>query len=261
MYRLTTLTTYEDELKNSVQYDGEPLSTNINVTFKGTNNQLIVETPARIDRLTLAFDCNNAIVRIASNSRKQGSLLRLSARVGEDCSIRIGKNVTMTATCFLTAAEGTSITIGNDCMIASNNEIRTHDGHPIFDVRSGKRTNTARSISIGNHVWLAKDAVVLSGAEVGDGSVIGHRSVVTKKIPNNCIAVGAPARVVRRDIAWERPNLTMTEPFYKPDVTAIKKSRYWAPTASDAQKKRSLFRRAASAVRRHSINFARHLRN
>jgi len=228
--KLTTLQAYADENGNVIEYDGPPLDKNVRIDFRGNNNRLVVETPARIDRITVLFDCDNGVVRVGSNDKKSGSHLRLNARVGEDAKIIIGKYVTMTGACFMTAAEGSQITVGDDCMIATDNELRTHDGHPIFDLSTEQRINTARSITVGNHVWLSKEAVLLAGAEIADGSVIGLRAVVTGKIPNNAVAVGIPAKVVRRNIAWERPNLTLTKPYYKPDASTVTKTDYWNAT-------------------------------
>ena len=55
-----------------------------------------------------------------------------------------------------------------------------------------------RPVRIGNNVWLGFESCVLPGVTIGDGSVIGARSVVTEDVPANCIAAGNPARVVRR---------------------------------------------------------------
>lgn len=230
MIKLTKLEPYQDENGNSIEYDGPVITKNVKIEIRGHGNRLVVRSPARIDRLTVLFDCNNGVVEVDENTYKSGSYLRLNLRVGEDSTIRIGKNVTMTGSCFMTAAEGTSITVGDDCMIATANEIRTHDGHPIFELSTGERANKSRSIEVGNHVWLAKEATLLGGSKVGDGSVIGFRAVVTGTIPNNCVAVGLPAKVTKRDIAWERPNLTLTKPYYKPDSSTVSKTRFWNPT-------------------------------
>jgi maltose O-acetyltransferase len=55
----------------------------------------------------------------------------------------------------------------------------------------------ARPVSIGSNVWLGAAAVVLPGVSVGDDSIIGAGSVVTRDIPSGVVAVGAPCRVVR----------------------------------------------------------------
>lgn len=85
-------------------------------------------------------------------------------------------------------------------------------------------------------MWFGAQAVALAGADVGDGSVIGFRSIVNKKIPNNCIAVGSPAKVVRRNIAWERPHLSFVAPPYKPEASTVTKSEeFWNPTDEPVQ--------------------------
>ena len=50
------------------------------------------------------------------------------------------------------------------------------------------------------------DVILLYGTEISDGSIVGARSLVKANIPNNCIAAGAPARVIRKDVAWSRNN-------------------------------------------------------
>ena len=63
--------------------------------------------------------------------------------------------------------------------------------------------------------------------------MIGYGSIVTRNVPNNCIAAGVPATVIRRDIAWERPHLSMTKPYYKPDASTVSRSPYWNLTEDD----------------------------
>lgn len=133
------------------------------------------------------------------------------------------------------AVEGTSLTVGDDVMIASNVEIHTDDAHPIFDVESGRRINWSKNVDIGNHVWIASRAIIRPGTSIGDGSVVGLNSIVKGRFPNNCIIAGTPARVVRRNVAWERPHLSNSKPFYKPDASTVKKSKYWNLTEVEAR--------------------------
>jgi acetyltransferase-like isoleucine patch superfamily enzyme len=222
--------TYEDDRGNKIICT-IPLGENVLVEIRnGYNNTLIVAPGAIYSNLRILFDCNNAICELGVNSFK--GIIRL----GEKCLVRIGNRVTCTASCYISTAEGSSVVIGEDCMFASRNEIRSDDGHPIFSVKSGLRVNMPKSISIGSHVWLGAGASVLGGATIGDGSVIGYNSVVTGRcvIPNNCIAVGQPARVIRNDIAWERPHLNLSKPFIKPDINHITCSKWWQDTENGA---------------------------
>ena len=56
----------------------------------------------------------------------------------------------------------------------------------------------AKPISIGDNVWIGHDSVVLPGVEIGSGSIVGARSVVTESVPDFAVAAGNPARVIRR---------------------------------------------------------------
>jgi acetyltransferase-like isoleucine patch superfamily enzyme len=226
---VTALAPYADDRGNSIVVDGS-VDTPVHVDFQGAHNKVVVEAPLRLAKLRIIFNCDNGVVELR---RSQGvAAFSATIRVGQDSTVIVGRNVSAVGSVVISAVEGTSVKIGDDVMFASENEVRADDAHPIFDVRTQKRVNVSQSVTIGNHVWLARGAAVLPGASIGDGSVIGFRSVVTRKIPNNCVAAGVPAKVVRRDIAWERPHLSLVEPFYKPDASTVKKSAYWHLTDS-----------------------------
>ncbi len=224
-----SLTPYQDDDGNVIEYDGTGAHGRVDVLFRGTNNRLIVHPEARTKRLSIRFDCDNGVVELGGNPKNRN--LELSIRVGQDSTVRIGDDVSTTTVLLISAVEGTTVSIGNDVMFASGNQLRGDDGHPIFDVRTGARVNHSKDITIGDHVWMGREACALGGASVASGSVIGYRSLVTGRIPNNAIAVGTPARVVRRDIAWERPHLSLAKPYYKPDASTVTRSdEFWAST-------------------------------
>ena len=70
--------------------------------------------------------------------------------------------------------------------------------HPLDHSKRNKGIEWAKPITVGNNVWLGGDVTVLPGVTIGDNSVIGAGSVVTKDIPANCVAVGNPCRVLRK---------------------------------------------------------------
>jgi acetyltransferase-like isoleucine patch superfamily enzyme len=200
----------------------------LTTVFRGRNCSLEIDPRATLGPVVVEFHGSNAHCRIGAGG--PGGSFSALIRLGEDCTVEVGAGVTTTARAFLAASEGTRLVLGDDCMLASDVQLRTDDAHPIFDIHTGARVNPAEDIVIGAHVWLAYGVRCLGGARIGDGSVIGMDSLVTGAIPNNCIAVGTPARAVRRDIAWERPHLSMDLPHYKPDAESIVRSRYWHPT-------------------------------
>jgi acetyltransferase-like isoleucine patch superfamily enzyme len=66
------------------------------------------------------------------------------------------------------------------------------------DVPIGRQWPVDRPVSIGSGAWLGTGVVVLPGSSVGRNTVIGAGSVVTGEIPDHCVAVGVPAKVVKR---------------------------------------------------------------
>ncbi|MBD3842261.1 MAG: acyltransferase, partial [Campylobacterales bacterium] len=101
---------------------------------------------------------------------------------------------------YLSAKEGRKLVIGANCMFSRNVKIMTSDGHSIF--KSEVVVNHAKDILIGSHVWLADNVTIMKGVTIGEGSVVGINSTLTKSIPSKSIAVGNPAKVIKGDIEW-----------------------------------------------------------
>jgi len=88
------------------------------------------------------------------------------------------------------------VLIGDNIMIGPNVSIYTA-GHPVhYEIRN-QGYEYAFPVSIGNNVWIGGNAVINPGVSIGDNSVIGSGSVVTKDIPGNVIAAGNPCKVLR----------------------------------------------------------------
>jgi acetyltransferase-like isoleucine patch superfamily enzyme len=143
-----------------------------------------------------------------------------SIRIGSNCVFRshwLSNNIGLTKGCFLSVGQDSSITIGDDVgmsgtivsarleinigsrvMCGANVVISDSDRHHID---KNKRTNCSEpknaKIVIGDDVWLGMNVVVLKGVTIGSGAVIAANSVVTKDIPANVVAGGAPAIVIR----------------------------------------------------------------
>ena len=109
-------------------------------------------------------------------------------------NIHIGNN--FTGNFNLTILDIKEVHIGDNVMIGPNTTITTV-GHPLST--KGRRNHLAKGeeIRIGNDVWLGANVTVLPGVSIGDNVVVGAGAVVTKDIPDNSLALGVPARVVR----------------------------------------------------------------
>jgi len=119
------------------------------------------------------------------------------------CRITIGEMGFFFKSKISAAESNSEIIIGSKTVCAEGSDIRTTDAHSIIDLASGERLNPARNVEIGHHVWIAEGVVVLKGARIGDGSIVGTRSVVTKSIPSNCLAAGNPAKILRDNVSWK----------------------------------------------------------
>ncbi|CAL9339626.1 sugar O-acetyltransferase [Streptomyces sp. enrichment culture] len=137
----------------------------------------------------------------------QAVLAELLGSLGAEAHVRpplfvdYGSNITIGARTFvnynLTALDVAAITIGEDCQIGPGVQLLTPT-HPVEPGPRRDKLEAARPITIGDNVWLGGGAVVLSGVTVGDDSVIGAGAVVTKDVPAGVVAVGNPARPVRK---------------------------------------------------------------
>ena len=111
---------------------------------------------------------------------------------GKHC--HFGKNVY--ANFNLTCVDDTHIYVGDYTMFGPNVTLAT-PGHPILPELREKAYQFNMPIHIGKNCWLGAGVIVLPGVTIGDNSVIGAGSVVTKDIPANVVAVGNPCRVIR----------------------------------------------------------------
>lgn len=89
-----------------------------------------------------------------------------------------------------------NIQIGNNVAISENVTIRDSDNHSLNDQPSTK------PITIGDHVWVGMNSTILKGVNIGSGSVIAAGSIVTRDIPENSLAAGVPAKVIKNNISW-----------------------------------------------------------
>ena len=109
--------------------------------------------------------------------------------------IHVGKNFFANYNC--TIIDVAPVIIGENCQLAPNVAIYTA-GHPVHPAARNTAYEYGISVTIGNNVWVGGNSVILPGVHIGDNSVIGAGSVVTKDIPACCVAAGNPCRVIRK---------------------------------------------------------------
>lgn len=109
-------------------------------------------------------------------------------------NIFIGNN--FTGNFNLTILDIKEVYIGDNVMIGPNTTITTV-GHPISPKGRREHLAQASEIRIGNDVWLGANVTVLPGVTIGNNVVIGAGAVVNRDIPDNSLAVGVPAKVIK----------------------------------------------------------------
>lgn len=120
---------------------------------------------------------------------------------GKNC--KIGDNVHLVSS--------GSVKIGDDCLFASNIFVSDTDHGGKNDLPTtppDERELVSNPVEIGNCVWIGEGVAVLPGAKIGNGCIIGAHSVVKGEIPDYTIAVGTPAKVVKKynfdNKIWEK---------------------------------------------------------
>ncbi len=167
-----------------------------------SGDDVMTEQLRCLDKL---YDFNNT--RPTELDKRDAMLKEMFAEIGEDCYIEPpfhanwgGHHVhfgnSVYANFNLTMVDDTHIYVGDYTMFGPNVTVATA-GHPIDpELRSGAYQYNM-PVHIGRNCWLGAGVVVLPGVTIGDNSVIGAGSVVTKDIPPNVVAVGNPCRVLR----------------------------------------------------------------
>lgn len=151
---------------------------NSNIHINGSDNKIIIGKNVFIQNIDIKLWGNNNI-------------------------LIIGESTTFNTNCKIKVYEGKQIIIGSDCMFSYNVDMRTSDGHPIYE--NGIRINDAEDIKIGNHVWIGSDVGILKGSYIPNNSVVGTKTLYNKLfMQDNSLFVGVPVKLVRTNIKWER---------------------------------------------------------
>ena len=122
--------------------------------------------------------------------------------------IHVGKNFYANYNC--TILDVSKVTIGENCFMAPNVSIYTA-GHPIHPDTRNSGYEYGKAVTVGDNVWIGGNTVILPGVTIGSNVVIGAGSVVTKDIPDWCVAAGNPCRVIRKITEEDRSKLFRDE--------------------------------------------------
>ena len=178
--------------------------------YRSDEAALLNEQTACLERL---YDFN--ATRPSEGEKREALLKEMFAELGENCYIEpplrsnwggrhvhFGKNVY--ANFNLTLVDDTHIYVGDYTMIGPNVTLATA-GHPILPALREEVYQFNLPVRIGRNCWLGAGVIVLPGITIGDNTVVGAGSVVTRDLPSGVVAEGNTCRV-RREVG-ERDRL------------------------------------------------------
>ena len=132
-------------------------------------------------------------IQLTAWSRYNKTEYKPTISIGDNCIIRDFAHITAI----------NEIIIGNN-LLTGTNVLITDNSHGYLskesvDIPPNKRDLVSNGpVHIGNNVWLGNNVIILPNVTIGNGVIVGANSVVTKDIPDNCVAAGVPAKVVKR---------------------------------------------------------------
>lgn len=168
----------------------------ISICINGSNNHIIIKSPnCFIGRLNIAVG-----YFINPNNKWH---IYMKEKVSNNTKMILGGNSTLNSGEILLPENGTNLTIGDECMLSNNLNLYASDFHAIVD--NNCVLNRGNNIVIGDHCWIGKNVFICKNTKIPSNSIVGACSVVTKRFDEeNIIIAGNPAKIVKRNINWDR---------------------------------------------------------
>jgi acetyltransferase-like isoleucine patch superfamily enzyme len=171
----------------------------IRINFQGSYNRVYIENPITINQLQITVYGDHNLLQIRSGCVINNVYFILK----DGANIEVEQNCQFNGPVTIMSHEGTSIKIGSRCLFGHGSKVTASDMHPIYDDLTDERINKAKDISIGNSVWVGLDALVLKGANIADGAIIGARTIVTSFVPAKVVWAGSPPRILHENVRWD----------------------------------------------------------
>ena len=195
---------------NNIKIGGGVIQDPFNyIKLNGNEHNLIIGDNSVFKPSNCVLETNSSLI-IGSNVKIYGLNIYINCYshvyIGDFSTFQSGK---------LRTGRNQEVIIGKDCMFSWDIIILGHDGHLIWTI-DGKLVNNTygerrRSIILGNHIWVGGETVILPNTKIGCGTICGYRSLVKGIYPNNCIISGSPAKIIKKNIAWSRQNISFDE--------------------------------------------------
>lgn len=218
--------TYDDQFGNHAEGNFVGLT----LMFKGSDSTIT----SKIDiahpphgELTIGSNCSvclgkQTIMEMISGNLEDETYLQIGTKcIFKDIIIRMRKKSKLTIDDYTTTGKTlrinlfekeSKVSIGKDCLFSSEVTFMCGNGHSLLSLDSDN-CSPHHEIVLEDHIWVGHKVILISGAHISEGSVVGIGALVSKKFPNNCTVAGVPAKIIRKNIAWGRneygPNLEL----------------------------------------------------
>ena len=193
----------ERDLRDGEKIDG------LDIKVNGDNNLIRLELPIKSKNSLIQIGTDNTpnddvVVDIGTTPRFWN--VWIECTVGRKQQCKIGKYTTISGAGFALNDEYASCIVGEDCKLSNSIRIFGSDGHTIIDKDTNECINTPTSpVTIGDHCWIGEAVRITKNARIGNHCIVGGGSVACKDYKeDNVIIAGNPAKIVRRNITWDR---------------------------------------------------------
>lgn len=190
---------------NILRHDGAELDSVV-IDVAGDANLIEIGDGTRIRNARIFVRGDHHTIRIGRNCLLDGGGSRWNIWMEDGrCTLRIGDSTTMDDVHLALTEEGSVLSIGEDCMLSSDIDVRTGDSHALLSAASLERLNPARDVVIGDHVWIAAHCILLKGSAIPENSVVAAGSVVSRRYRTGGVVIGGnPSTQLMAGITWSR---------------------------------------------------------
>ncbi len=180
----------------------------LNVNIKGNNNKILIHKNNKkiFTNSYINMNGNNNIIKFEET--KYITNMHINGLDGNNKFVCWGKHSTVHGIFIVLNEENAGFIVGEDCMFSDDISVFATDCHAIINKDTNDVLNCISDpITIGNHCWVGYKALLTKNCSLERNSVVGGGSVVTKKFTEpNIVVAGNPAKVIKRNVTWDRKN-------------------------------------------------------
>lgn len=172
------------------------------IVSNGKNNKISIKNDKNI--FVTVFGDNNEITVETEGNFVANIIVGTPDCETNNCRVNIAPQVTSNGVQIMLLENDSYLEIGEDSMLSNDIKIFCSDTHSITDSERNL-LNYAKGVKIGKHVWIGTDVDICKDVHIASNCIVGMGSVVTKNFEEeNCVIAGNPAKVVKRNINWDR---------------------------------------------------------